>query len=225
VAGAAAAAGAAAVGTAPRCRDGERSGAVVGALPQRRRRGPQRAVAPPPGRARGYRVVRGRAAAAAATAAVVGVVAQPRARGPPARRRHADASRPWRGDDRPRPGGSATMRAGRTPATARLGESPHSLADRACAGDGGGALGGPRAVGRAAGSGAPRRAARGALGGAGRRSGRAAKDGRRSDRGVTAATQRGRAAARAGRWPPRVAAAPATWMPREPPRWQILVLS
>jgi len=92
-------------------------------------------------------------------------------------------------------GVAATMHAVHTPATVGVGESPRNLADRAGVGDGGGAMGGWRAVGRAACSGAPRGAARGALGGAGRRNRRAAKGGRRSERGVVAATQRERAAA------------------------------
>ncbi|OSX76605.1 hypothetical protein BU14_0184s0032 [Porphyra umbilicalis] len=126
-------------------------------------------------------VVRGGAGAATAAAAAVGVVAPLRARGPP-----LGGGTPMClangtaaiGHGR---GVTATMHAGHTPATVRVGESPRSLAERVGVCDDGGALGGRRAVGRAACSGAPRGAARGALGGAGPRNGRAAKGGRRSE--------------------------------------------
>jgi len=47
-------------------------------------------------------------------------------------------------------GVAATMHTERTAATERMGESLRRLAVRACAGDGGAALGGRQAVGRAA---------------------------------------------------------------------------
>jgi len=135
---------------------------------------PLRAVVPSLWRARGGSVVRGRAGAAAVEAAAVGAVAPPRARGPPlgggtpmCRGNVTSAIGHGRGVP-------ATMHAGHTPATMRVGESPRNLADRAGVGDGGGALGGRRAVGRATCSGDPRGAAREAIGGAGRRNGRAA---------------------------------------------------
>jgi len=99
----------------------------------------------------------------------------------PHRRRHADVSRQQYGGDRPRPWRDCHHARRVHSGDRASGESPRSLADRVGVGDGGGALGGRRAVGRAACSGAPRGAARRALGGAGRRNGRAAKGGRRSE--------------------------------------------
>jgi len=111
---------------------------------------PLRAVVPSPGRARSESILRGHAGAAAAAIATVGVVAPPRARGPPI----GGGTPMCRGNGTAAIGHgrglAETMHAGHTFATVGVGESPRSLADRVGVGDGGGALGGREAVGRAA---------------------------------------------------------------------------